>query len=743
MSYKYSYKYSLRPKTFGLKVAYTATGAITDIDPVTVTFSNDVFKVPKNVTEFTFRDDGALGSASFDGVNWNFELALYTDTQIQTLIDAGYIPVASPADLHAVRTSYEGVSTRNFAVGTKWETGEINTTGLAGSYIQVADIDLYAATRTGGAYDNTGSGWAGIGTFAGIYDAAGHVINGMHVSRTTDYASLFTRVSGTVRNLAMLNVDITVTQRTGGIAGRLDVNGTISNCVSSGQIKATNTQIGGIIGPISDDCVLKNCFSTAKLHAENYIGGILAGLFPGSRIVSNCWSSGYIIPEDTSSINIGGIGATLSTPLSPIMYANCYFNTHANHHVGYNQGMPQTGQGLLNIEGEGELWHPMRYRINSVVNKDGVIYQANDTTAYTDVPGVSAKWDIIDSWRDEVHPVTGKKVWSFRSNMYPILNIFGLLPMNYPAPLFFRVTDETTHLHLSWNETGAKGYNIYEYDSGVWNKVNTSLITDDYYDITPVPPSYKYILKAVYDYRGFESESDNTNDTDAMTTQFDNGKIFISADDLYPSWYSILFPLCQEKGIAYTGHITGDLRFAGVNGWIEAKEMHDAGMDMQCHTYTHPNLTDLTEQEVLDELTDNDNAFIAAGIPAPKHIAYPYGQRNDDVISWVSTLRDSGILAQQGYQYMGVFGANQNKYLLARVGVDGRNMTYLDYYKQIIKFAHDNKLAVGLLIHKLVLTEDELGLNETLKELLEAIVDYAKEIGMDIITLSELYDLLD
>ena len=94
----------------------------------------------------------------------------YTDAQIQAFIDLGYIPVASHEDLHAVRTTYSGASKRNFAVGTKWETGEINTTGLAGSYIQVADIDLYDACRTGGAYDNAGAGWLPISNILGNYN---------------------------------------------------------------------------------------------------------------------------------------------------------------------------------------------------------------------------------------------------------------------------------------------------------------------------------------------------------------------------------------------------------------------------------------------------------------------------------------------------------------------------------------------------------------------------------------------
>lgn len=82
---------------------------------------------------------GRLGIGSGGSSGWT---AQYTDTEIQVLIDDGYIPIASPADLNNIRTVYSGASTKIFAKGTKWETAAINTLGIDGKYVQTCDINL-------------------------------------------------------------------------------------------------------------------------------------------------------------------------------------------------------------------------------------------------------------------------------------------------------------------------------------------------------------------------------------------------------------------------------------------------------------------------------------------------------------------------------------------------------------------------------------------------------------------------
>ena len=53
-------------------VAYTATGAITDISPDTITYSNGEFVVPLEVTEFSFKDDGVEYITLHSNGVWEF-----------------------------------------------------------------------------------------------------------------------------------------------------------------------------------------------------------------------------------------------------------------------------------------------------------------------------------------------------------------------------------------------------------------------------------------------------------------------------------------------------------------------------------------------------------------------------------------------------------------------------------------------------------------------------------------------
>lgn len=52
------------------KVAHIESDEVGSILPITVTFADDEFTVPANVTSFTFSDDGVDYLASFDGWNW-------------------------------------------------------------------------------------------------------------------------------------------------------------------------------------------------------------------------------------------------------------------------------------------------------------------------------------------------------------------------------------------------------------------------------------------------------------------------------------------------------------------------------------------------------------------------------------------------------------------------------------------------------------------------------------------------
>ena len=70
--------------------------------------------------------------------------------------------------------------------------------------------------------------------------------------------------------------------------------------------------------------------------------------------------------------------------------------------------------------------------------------------------------------------------------------------------------------------------------------------------------------------------------------------------------------------------------------------------DFQCHSHTHPHFTKLTPQEIDWELGNVTAEFIAHGLPAPEHHAYPYGdyqshgKNKTKIMSVVAQYRLSG-----------------------------------------------------------------------------------------------------
>ncbi len=69
------------------------------------------------------------------------------------------------------------------------------------------------------------------------------------------------------------------------------------------------------------------------------------------------------------------------------------------------------------------------------------------------------------------------------------------------------------------------------------------------------------------------------------------------------------------------------------------------GWDFECHSYTHPYLTQMTEAQIQSELQQVNDAFAAHGLPAPQHHAYPYGEYNATVESVVAQYRLTGRAA--------------------------------------------------------------------------------------------------
>jgi hypothetical protein len=168
---------------------------------------------------------------------------------------------------------------------------------LAAHYLQIANIDL----------DGTGN-WVRVGVsqiaaFTGTYDGGGHAISNLTVNNTAEFQGLFGYIStgATVKNLGLLDVNVSGGPRAGGIVGFSE--GTVSNCFVTGTITGGN-DTGGIVACLTG--TVENCYSATNVTGGNNTGGIV-GYHAGT--IRNSYATGNI----SGNSNTGGIAGISGT----------------------------------------------------------------------------------------------------------------------------------------------------------------------------------------------------------------------------------------------------------------------------------------------------------------------------------------------------------------------------------------------------------------------------------------------
>ncbi len=216
--------------------------------------------------------------------------------------------------------------------------------------------------------------------------------------------------------------------------------------------------------------------------------------------------------------------------------------------------------------------------------------------------------------------------------------------------------------------------------------------------------------------------------------KLDNGKLIITLDDGKESCFTVAYPLFVSKGVNATFYVTtGLVGTATYVSWANLQAMAAAGMDIQCHTTTATSLTTLSEAQIDTDLDAVNDAFVANSLPSPRHLAYPSGYYNDNVKAYVADWRDTGRTVNWGYVLKGSdkFALNCN-YTEAQGVLNVR----VEKAKVMLDNAKADCKAVMLLGHGIGATSQissaEYG----------EIIDYALSIGIDVITIAELYALL-
>jgi hypothetical protein len=228
---------------------------------------------------------------------------LYSDDEITSMIDDGYIPVANVTELANVRYN----TTNVFGSGSKWEKEYVG--GLDKKYVQIANIDLSSY--------NTGEGWIPLGfstvaeePFSGIYDGNDYKVSNLYINNTRDYNGLFGMADAEgveFRNIAFDNVNITATGSAGALVGFIYNGTSVSRVQASGSITSTGTEVGGIIGFFADENMLVDkCFANVKVRASDMAGGLIGANYSSAGIIRNSYAIGSVTADN------GGAGGLIS-----------------------------------------------------------------------------------------------------------------------------------------------------------------------------------------------------------------------------------------------------------------------------------------------------------------------------------------------------------------------------------------------------------------------------------------------
>jgi peptidoglycan/xylan/chitin deacetylase (PgdA/CDA1 family) len=227
-----------------------------------------------------------------------------------------------------------------------------------------------------------------------------------------------------------------------------------------------------------------------------------------------------------------------------------------------------------------------------------------------------------------------------------------------------------------------------------------------------------------------------------LNEDFGNGKIILSSDGHSDDFSSGMYDALVDQGILGTFYIpTSLIGGSGGFSWAQLQTYQAAGMDIQCHSHSHADLTTLTKAQIEADLDTVASLFVTNSLPSPLHHAYPFGSYNATVIDAVDGKR---LSARAAYLNVNTYIWTPQFKDISKYAMQAYSIDYTDDTKLIeIQSLIDAVIAVkGVLIlytHGVVVVQEPSSITRTY---FDAIIDYAQAAGMDFLTISQFYALL-
>ena len=353
---------------------------------------------------------------------------------------------------------------------------------LGGSYTLMNDLDSTTAGYTELASETAdeGKGWESIGTldesFIGTFDGQGYEISDLFIDRLGAVdVGLFGVVGeqGTVKNVGVVNADVTGEWYVGGLVG---INyGTVSNSYSTSSVTGKEN-IGGLVG--WNGGTVSNSHSTGSVSGDDLIGGLVGG---SANTVSDSYSSGSVSGESRVGGLVGGFNGIVSNSHSSAVVSG---DRHIGGLVGYDNGTVSKCHSTGNVTGDSHVgglvgWNrdTVRncYSLGSVTGEwlvGGLVghnrgtvsdsYSTGSVSGNEDVGGLVGRnyegtvsdsfWDTETSEQSTSDGGTGKTTAEMKSiATFSAWDIIAVANPGTRNPSYtWNIADEQTYPFLSW-----------------------------------------------------------------------------------------------------------------------------------------------------------------------------------------------------------------------------------------------------------------------------------------------------
>lgn len=132
--------------------------------------------------------------------------------------------------------------------------------------------------------------------------------------------------------------------------------------------------------------------------------------------------------------------------------------------------------------------------------------------------------------------------------------------------------------------------------------------------------------------------------------------VILTFDDGYVDHYTNAFPLLREYGFTGTFFIVTEFVDAGspqYMSWPMIEEMAAAGMRMESHSRTHPDLSEQPRDVLLWQILGSQETLAAHIGYTPRYFCYPGGRYDEDVIAILEELDFWGAVVTSGGKWHG------------------------------------------------------------------------------------------